>query len=158
MLNPKVGVEESQQIGFIFKPQRQRVPLSEVYPTAQTVDLYLEGLHLPNGDVLVDNGDANGCVPQIIVRSSQPKLFVIPNERRLSAHLVRSDRVPHLLSPRARSRRPRTSPALVNTSYPNLWTNGSRVHQNGAPVPGTVGVPSIPSFLTCWDTRTSFDC
>ncbi len=87
ILNPKIGVEESQQIGFLFKTH-DKGPTNEVYPPAQTVDRYLESLHLPDGDVLVDNGDATGCVPLIIVRSNQPKLFVIPNDRHFQRTLA----------------------------------------------------------------------
>ena len=46
MLNPKIGVEESQQIGFLFKTH-DKGPTNEVYPTAQTVDRYLESLASP---------------------------------------------------------------------------------------------------------------
>jgi hypothetical protein len=132
MLNPKIGVEEYQQIGFIFKPHAKMATNTEVYPFAQTVDRYLEDLHLPNGDVLVDNADATGCVPQIIVRSSQPKLFVIPNERDFQRTLADpiAFHTRYLLVPDP----PTTDePGAVNNLYPKLWRTGAgftkRVHQ-----------------------------
>jgi hypothetical protein len=131
MLNPHIGVEESQQIGFLFKAH-DKGPTNEVYPTAQTVDRYLESLHLPNGDVVVDNGDANGCMPQIIVRSSQPKLFVIPNERHFQRTLADpiAFHARYLLVPDPSDS---DEPGAVNNSYPNLWSSGAgftkMVHQ-----------------------------
>jgi hypothetical protein len=132
MLNPRIGVEEYQQIGFIFKPHGKNPTNSEVYPSAQTVDRYLEDLHLPNGDVLVDNADANGCVPQIVVRSSQPKLFVIPNNRDFQRTLADpiAFHTRYLLVPDPSAT---DEPGAVNNLYPTLWKTGAgftkMVHQ-----------------------------
>ena len=124
MLKPKIGVEESQQIGYIFKSHGKQPTNSEVYSFAQAVDRYLEGLHLPNGDVLVDNADAVGCVPQIIVRSSQPKLFVIPNERVFQRTLADPIvfHTHYLLVPDPSDT---NEPGAVNNLYPTLWNTGA---------------------------------
>ena len=81
MLNPHIGVEESDQIGFIFKahPKPGDYFYSDAYPVALAMGRYFENKHLPDGDVVVDN--ATSCIPMMIVTSSQPKLFVINNDR-----------------------------------------------------------------------------
>jgi hypothetical protein len=123
MLNKKVGVEESKQIGFIFRPS-DRAPDTKVYPFAQTVDAYLASRHFPDGDVLVDNADASGCVPQIVVRSSQPKLFVIPNDRDFQRTLADpiAFHTRYLLVPDPTDS---NQPGELNTTYPNLWKTGA---------------------------------
>ena len=63
MLNPNIGVEESQQIGFIFKAHDKN-PTNEVLSVRPTVDRYLESLHLPDGDVVVDNGEPTAVCPR----------------------------------------------------------------------------------------------
>ncbi len=40
---------------------------------------YLDRMHLPNGDVVVDN--TGTCVPNIILAVTNPEIFVIPNDR-----------------------------------------------------------------------------
>jgi hypothetical protein len=81
MMNPKLGILEEGQLGFIFHshPSANDVANKNYYSHILAMDSYLEGLHLPDGDVIVDNGTV--CVPTIIVTIDQPKLFVIPNDR-----------------------------------------------------------------------------
>ncbi len=130
MLNPQIGVEESQQIGFIFNP-RLEANHREVYPFALAMGGYFEGRHLPDGDVLVDNGDASGCVAQMIVTSSQPKLFVIPNDRNFRRVLADpiTFNTRYILVPDPTS----IEPGAVNIMYPSLWSTGAgftkMVHQ-----------------------------
>jgi hypothetical protein len=123
MLNKKVGVEEAQQIGYLFKPSDRTVD-TKVYPFAQSVDSYLESQHFPNGDVLVDNADSSGCVPQIVVRSSQPKLFVIPNDRDFQRTLADpiAFHTRYLLVPDPSGS---NEPGEVNSTYPSLWKTGA---------------------------------
>jgi hypothetical protein len=123
MLNKKVGVEEAQQIGYIFRPSDKTLD-TKVYPFAQTVDRYLESRHLPDGDVLVDNADSSGCVPQIVVRSSQPKLFVIPNDRDFQRTLADpiAFHARYLLVPDPTGS---NEPGEVNATYPTLWKTGA---------------------------------
>jgi hypothetical protein len=131
MVNPRVGVEESQQIGWVFHPDNKNFGNLEVFPLAGTVDRYLDSLHLPNHDVLADNADATGCVAQIVVRSNQPKLFVIPNDRDfqrvLADPIVFHTR--YLLVPEPGN----DEPGQVNHLYPGLWKTGAgftkMVHQ-----------------------------
>jgi hypothetical protein len=130
MLNSQIGIEESQQIGFVFKAHLTANHV-EVYPFALAMDRYFGGRHLPNGDVVVDNADASGCVPQMIVTSSQPKLFVIPNDRDFQR--VLADPIAfhshYLLVPDPTA----LEPGAVNLLYPSLWRTGAgftkMVHQ-----------------------------
>jgi hypothetical protein len=131
MVNPHIGVEESQQIGWVFHPDNKNFGNLEVFPLAGTVDRYLDRLHLPNHDVLADNADATGCVAQIVVRGNQPKLFVIPNDRDfqrvLADPIVFHTR--YLLVPDPGN----DEPGQVNHLYPGLWKTGAgftkMVHQ-----------------------------
>jgi hypothetical protein len=81
MFNPTVGVEELQELGYVFHH-----PLSEAdrndkehFDTIQSMGRYLAGLRLPEGDVLVD--DSSECVPEVITTVPDPRIFVIPNDR-----------------------------------------------------------------------------
>ncbi len=131
MLNPRVGYEESQQIGFIFKAHANANDLFYMrsYSFALAMGRYLESRHLPDGDVVVDNSTA--CVPMMIVTSNQPKLFVINNDRdfqRILADPI-SFNVHYIMVPD-----PGTSaPGAVNRTYPGMWNTGSgftkMVHQ-----------------------------
>lgn len=76
MDNRAVGIEESGQLAAVFHPARFRPPPS----TASEVPVlaYLEAMHLPDGDVLTD--DAYDCMATAIVRSDNPRIFVITND------------------------------------------------------------------------------
>ena len=131
MFNPGIGVEESQQIGFIFKahPNAYDLGYPDAYPHVLAFGRYFENRHLPDGDVIVDN--STGCVPMLIATSSQPKLFVIPNDRdfqRILADPI-TFHTYYILEPN-----PATTPVSApNLLYPNLWNTGSEftklVHQ-----------------------------
>jgi hypothetical protein len=131
MFNPGIGVEESLQIGFIFKahPNASDLQFPGAYPDALALGNYLTSRHLPNGDVVVDN--SVGCVPMLIVTSSQPKLFVIPNDRdfqRILADPI-SFHTHYIMEPNP-GQAPVNAPNLL---YPNMWNTGSgftkMVHQ-----------------------------
>ena len=131
MLNPQIGVEESQQIGFIFKahPNAMDRKFPDAYPFALALGRYFENRHLPDGDVVVDNSTA--CIPMMIVTSNQPKLFVIPNDRdfqRILADPI-TFHVHYILVPDPTT----DAPGAVNRLYPSMWNTGSgftkMVHQ-----------------------------
>jgi hypothetical protein len=148
ILNPRIGVKESQEIGFIFKahPSTQANSYNDARPFALDVDTYLQSLHLPDGDVLVDNADATGCVPLMIVTSNQPKVFVIPNDRNFERTL--SDPIAfhthYVLLPDPSV----LQPGAVNLKYPTMWTTGSgfakEVHQ--FQTPSTAACPDFRLF------------
>jgi hypothetical protein len=125
ILNPKIGVKESAEIGFIFKAHPSALDLSynHARPFAIGVDGYLDSLHLPNGDVLVDNADATGCVPLMVIESNQPKLFVIPNDRDFQRTLADpiAFHTHYLLLPDPTT----LEPGAVNLMYPTMWSKGS---------------------------------
>jgi hypothetical protein len=145
ILNPQIGVKESQEIGFIFKshPDAQDLSYNDARPFALEVDGYLESLHLPHGDVLVDNADATGCVPLMIVASTEPKMFVIPNDQDFQRTLADpiAFHTHYVLVPDPTV----LQPGAVNLAYPTLWKTGggfaTKVHQFQTP-----SVAACPDF------------
>lgn len=81
MSNPKVGYEETQNLGFIFSKHLSKADeqAPSMYFSEVKTTTYLEQMHLGNGQVIVDN--FTGCVPAMILMSRNPQLFVIPNDR-----------------------------------------------------------------------------
>ncbi len=131
MFNPGIGVEEYQQLAYIFKahPTAGDVAYPNAYPRSLALARYLDNLHLPNGDVVVDN--SVGCMPMIIVTSSQPKLFVIPNDR--DYQRILADPIT-FHSRFIMEANPASFPnTAMNLQYPSLWSSGAgftkMVHQ-----------------------------
>jgi hypothetical protein len=134
MLNPNIGVEEVPEMGFIFKahPNAADLKYANAYPQALALGSYFVSLHLPDGDIVVDN--SAGCIPMMIVTSGQPKLFVIPNDRdfqRILADPI-TFHVRYILEPDPAS----VPVSAPNITYPNLWSSGAgftkMVHQFAA--------------------------
>ena len=68
IMNPSIGSEESQQLGFIFHSAFDGAEYrlyKDNYPQVLKVGRYFESLHLPDGDVVVDNFAP--CIPALIV-------------------------------------------------------------------------------------------
>jgi hypothetical protein len=81
MFNPKVGVEEVQELGYVFHhplTKKERMD-KEHFATIQAISDYLAHLHVPEGDILIDN--SSECVPEVITTVPDPRIFVIPNDR-----------------------------------------------------------------------------
>jgi len=138
MLNPQIGTEESTQIGFIFGASSHFYANS--YPFAQAMGRYFVNLHLPDGDVLVDNSTA--CIPMMIVASDQPKLFVIPNDRdfqRILADPI-TFHTHYILVPDPET----DAPGDVNFSYSTMWGTGDGF---------TKMVHQFPTHSTCPEFR-----
>lgn len=76
MNNKNIGIEESAQLSAVFHPSTYRkLPSdSDLLPIMP----YLENLNLPDADVVTDN--AYDCMATTIMRSSNPKIFVITND------------------------------------------------------------------------------
>jgi hypothetical protein len=131
MFNPHIGNEESHQLGFIFHSHLSASDLGykNFYPQILSLSGYFAGLHLPDGDIVVDN--FSPCVPEILTTISQPKLFVIPNDRdfqRILADPI-TFHTHYILEPD-----PAAFPTTAtNIEYPGLWRTGDgftkRVHQ-----------------------------
>lgn len=81
MFNPKVGVEETEFLGFVFHRHltEEDLETKQTYSAVLAIDGYIERLHLPNGDIVVDN--FSPCIPNVIVTMADPRVFVIPNDR-----------------------------------------------------------------------------
>jgi hypothetical protein len=90
--------------------------------------------------VVVDN--SAGCIPEVITTISQPKLFVIPNDRdfqRILADPI-TFHVHYILEPN-----PAQVPiSATNIQYPRLWDTGAGF---------TTMVHQIPSRGTCPEFR-----
>ena len=81
---------------------------------------YVDAMHLPAGSIVVNN--ANECIPDMIMRVSDPKVFVIPNDRdfqRILDDPLTFD-AHYLLVPD-----PVDSPAdSIDNQYPRLYGRG----------------------------------
>ncbi len=132
MFNPQVGVEELQELGYVFhRPltSQDRVD-KQHFATIQAISDYLADLHLRDGDVLIDN--SSECVPEVITTVPNPKIFLIPNDRDFQRSLADplTFDVHYIMVPP-------TTGLNVNTatdkSYPSLYATGDgfaeEVHQ-----------------------------
>jgi len=123
MANPKVGFEEREHLGYIFSnhPTSSEASSSKSFPDVLKIANYFASKHLPNGQVIVDN--FSGCIPNVILASPNPAVWVIPNDRSFQRTLA-DPLVFHAhyildVDPIGNGRL--TAP---NISYPNLWSNG----------------------------------
>ncbi len=142
MLNIHIGSEESQELGFIFHahPTADDLSYKARYPHELALGSYFAGLHLPTGDIVVD--DSVACVPEIITTMSQPKVFVIPNDRdfqRILADPIAFN-VHYILEPN-----PAQVPiSAMNLQYPGLWSTGNNFSKV---------VHDFPARATCPEFR-----
>ncbi len=82
MWNPNVGWQEMQLLGVpVFHRNLSAVErdFGQHYAHIRELSDYISNLHLPNGQIVVDN--FSQCIPETIVNVSNPKVFVIPNDR-----------------------------------------------------------------------------
>jgi len=82
MVSPTLGQGETlEYLGPIFHVHLTALDRAakKNYSHIQAIDAYLERMNLPDGDLIVDNIDT--CLPNLIVNSSNPRIFVIPNDR-----------------------------------------------------------------------------
>ncbi len=81
MFNPFVGSLEIPVIGYIFHHPLTKAEVTDKdhYPHILSMSAYVTSLHLPNGDIIVDN--AAGCIPELLSVVPDPYVFVIPNNR-----------------------------------------------------------------------------
>ena len=132
MFNPRVGIEELQELGYVF--HRPLSPADRIdkqhFAAIQSISTYLAGLHLPGGDVIVDN--SSGCVPEIITTVPDPRIFVIPNDQDFQRSLADplTFDVHYILVPPPTGLNVNTA---TNKSYPSLYGTGAgfadEVHQ-----------------------------
>jgi hypothetical protein len=142
MLDPHFSVQESQQLAFIFTSHLSGLEkaTAERHSAVVGISSYFAHLNLPNGDVIVD--DSTNCVPEIIVTISQPKLFVIPNDRDFQRELADplTFHAHFILEPN-----PSEIPVSAqNDEYPALWATGGGF---------TTLVHQFPALGTCPEFR-----
>ncbi len=142
MFNPNVGVQETQQLDFILHshPSVTDRVYEDNYGHILAMDSYFTGLHLPDGDIVVDNFPE--CVPPMLTTINQPKLFVIPNDQDFERILA--DPISfhaHYILEADPASFPNTA---INIEYPGLWRTGSGF---------TKMVHKIPSQSACPEFR-----
>jgi hypothetical protein len=83
MLNPHVGWQEVQLLGYsvfhLHHPSALERDFGSHYEHIRELSDYISSMHLPDGQVIVDN--SSGCIPETIVNATNPRVFVIPNDR-----------------------------------------------------------------------------
>ena len=117
MLNPAYGQEESPLLTPIVKHEPQG-PTTFIGETA--IAAYLDSLHLPNGDIVIDNSVT--CVPGIITNVANPKIFVIPNDRDFMS--VLSDPKTFHADYVMLTANYQAGASQTNALYPSLFQNG----------------------------------
>jgi hypothetical protein len=81
MTNYNMAPDVVGYTGFIFTSHPDALERSAKYEYAQirSVSNYLDAQHFTNGDVAVDT--ANSCIPNVDTNVSNPRMFVIHNDR-----------------------------------------------------------------------------
>ena len=81
MLNPRVGYDETDNLGYIF--HKHLTPTDRVfkahYDQVLKIGSYITAMHLPDGSVVADT--FGNCVPEVITTIPNPRVFVITNDR-----------------------------------------------------------------------------
>ncbi len=143
MINPQLGGQEQQGLGFIFSshPSAYDLSFKAHWQHVQEIDNYLAHLHLPNRQIIMDNFAL--CGPDLVTQSDQPRLFVIPNDRAFQRTLAAplTFHAHYFLVPQPEGT---NSINAVSTAYPNIWADG-----------GGVGklVKDFPAGGSCGDFR-----
>ncbi len=144
MFNPKIGSEQLDSLGYIFHSHltaNDQIWKSR-YPHILAIGNYIAGLHLPEGDIVVDNFDV--CLPQLLTTISTPKVFVIPNDRDFQR--VLSDPITfnaHYILETDPTQFPTTS---INIQYPKLWSSGSEFTKMVHQFPARASCPAYRLF------------
>jgi hypothetical protein len=134
MLNSTVAPEETEDLGFVFHhtlTSEDKASKSD-YSKIVSISRYIEKMHLANGSIIVDNTDP--CVPQVILTSSNPRVFVIPNDRDFQRTLD----APLTFQPRHSDYVLEADPvglsahSVITLQYPGLYSGGqtwvTRIH------------------------------
>jgi hypothetical protein len=142
MFNPNVGIQETELLDFIVHPTRTNLPYQNNYGHILAMDEYFTSLHLPDGDIVVDNFPE--CVPPILTTISQPKLFVIPNDQDFERILA--DPITfhaHYILEADPVSFPNTA---INIEYPGLWRTGSGFTKMVHQIPSRAACPAFRLF------------
>ncbi len=158
MFNPRVGVEESRNLGFVVHGTGSKVDrgYADDFQRSQNIASAVSSLRLPDGDVIVDN--SSPCVPLAIVLSPNPKVFVVPNDRdfqRILADPI-TFHAHYILVP------PSNEGSLLATTrqYPELYdrgqdTAGQRFATLARSFAGSGGCPAFRLYRVTAETPVS---
>jgi hypothetical protein len=144
MFNSAIAPEESEDLAFIFKSHLNAADsaFAHRYATILGIGTYLANLGLPNGDIIIDN--STNCVPEVLTTVSQPKLFVIPNDRDFQRTLADPIQfhAHYIVEP---------NPAEIPVSAPNLefsalWRTGAGFAEQIHQFPATGTCPEFRLF------------
>ena len=145
MANPNVGYEETEHIGYIFfkHPTAYEDRPLTTYPAVVKMASYFAHEHLADGQIVVDN--FSGCIPDVIVASPNPDVFVIPNDRDFQRTLADplTFHARYILDVDPTGDGALTAP---NISYPNLWSTGDRFAKVVHTFPATGECPEFRLF------------
>jgi hypothetical protein len=123
MANPKIGYEETTDLDYIFlkHPSKSQASGKDTFPAVMRIVDYLARQHLANGQVIVDN--FSGCIPNVIVASPNPDIFVIPNDRDFQRTLADplTFHAHYILDANPAGDGGLTAPNIL---YPRLWSTG----------------------------------
>ncbi len=125
MLDTNVGVgETSNYLGFIFHRNltTEDRGAKDHHAKIMAIDAYIADLHLPNGSVIVDN--TVQCIPDVIITSSNARVFVIPNDREFQRTLADplTFHANYLLAPIGSG-----FPDFIDSAYPDLGATNNGV-------------------------------
>jgi hypothetical protein len=147
MERPQLGIEESAQLAAVFHPSRS-VPApneAEMLP----VLTFLDRMKLPDGDVVTD--DAYDCMATTIMRSPNPKIYVITNDA--DFHKVLADPLTwhahYLVVPP-----PGGVYNALTAAYPSLYKNGAGFARLVHQFPVTSICPAIRLYKVIAHTTT----
>jgi hypothetical protein len=147
MFNTKIGPEEADTIGFIFHKHLSLTDLSAKHQLRPitAITSYLADMHLSDGQVVVDN--QSNCIPFVIVASSNPKMFVIPNDRDYQRILADplTFNVHYLLEEDPGGNNGNAGSRFA-VSYPALWTSGAGFAKKVHYFPAASGCPAAKLF------------
>jgi hypothetical protein len=147
MDNPKIGVEESGQLAAVFHPSRYHSAPSD--DALLPIMPYLEKMQLHDGDVLTD--DAYDCMATTIMRSSNPKIFVITNDS--DFHKVLADPLTwnthYLVVPP-----PGGVFNAITAAYPGIYNTGAGFSKLVHQFPSTSICPSLRLYKVIGHTNT----
>ena len=147
MDNKKIGIEESAQLAAVFHPSTYRTPPSD--SDLLPIMPYLENLNLPDADVVTD--DAYDCMATTIMRSSNPKIFVITNDS--DFHKVLADPLTwhahYLVVPP-----PGGIFDAITSAYPTLYKSGAGFAELVHQFPVTSICPALRLYRVTGHTST----
>lgn len=152
MFNPKLGVLEVNQLGYIFHahPSQAEIAEKDNYGWILAMGDWFTSQHLPDGDVVVDNFPE--CVPPLLTTISQPKLFVIPNDQDFQRTLA--DPITfhaHYILEADPAAFPNTA---INIEYPSLWSTGAEFTKVVHKFPSRVDCPAFRLFRVLQHSNT----